>query len=66
MKKLLFILFLLILASHSQAQVHNLSFQFNRILFKDLVDTVEKKIRIKMGYAFEQATKIRKLPEDYK
>jgi hypothetical protein len=26
----------------------------------------QKKIRIKMGYAFEQATKIRKLPEDYK
>jgi len=50
MKKLLFILFLLILASHSQAQVHNLSFQFNRILFKDLVDTVEKKIRIKIYY----------------
>jgi len=50
MKKLLFILLLLFLASHSQAQVHNLSFQFNRILFKDLVDTVEKKIRIKIYY----------------
>jgi hypothetical protein len=25
----------------------------------------QKKIRIKIEYAFEQATKIRKLPEDY-
>ena len=34
----------------SQAQEHNLSFQFHRILFKDLVDTLEKKVRIKIYY----------------
>ena len=50
MKKLLFIILLLFLASQSQAQDHNLSFQFKRILFKDLVDTVEKKVRIKIYY----------------
>jgi CarboxypepD_reg-like domain/TonB-dependent Receptor Plug Domain len=51
MKRLLFIILFLFLVSHSQAQDHNLSFQFNRILFKDLVDTVEKKVRIKIYYS---------------
>ena len=50
MKKFLIIILLLFLASHSRAQDNNLSFQFPRILFKDLVDTLEKEVQVKIYY----------------
>jgi hypothetical protein len=50
MKKYLIIIILTFLVSHSQAQDNNLSFQFSRILFKDLVDTLEKQVQVKIYY----------------
>jgi hypothetical protein len=51
MKKLLIIILFLILTGHLHAQDNNLSFQFSRILFKDLVDTLEKKVQVKIYYS---------------
>jgi hypothetical protein len=51
MKKLQVILLLLLLAGSSSAQKGNLSFQFKHILFKDLADTIEKKLSIKVYYS---------------
>jgi len=50
MKKLLVITLCLILTGHSEAQDNNLSLQFSRILFKDLADTIEKKVEVKIYY----------------
>jgi hypothetical protein len=50
MKRLRIIILFLFLISHSQAQDNNLSFQFTRILFKDLVDTLEKEVQVKIYY----------------
>jgi|WetSurMetagenome_2_1015567.scaffolds.fasta_scaffold00535_8 hypothetical protein len=50
MKKTLIIILLFFLACHSRAQDNNLSFQFRRILFNDLVDTLEKTVRVKVYY----------------
>jgi hypothetical protein len=51
MKKLLVIIPFLILTGHLHAQDNNLSFQFSRILFKDLVDTLERKVHVKIYYS---------------
>jgi hypothetical protein len=51
MKNFLVIIFLLILASHSQAQDKNLSLRFSGILFKDLADTLEKNVNVKIYYS---------------
>ena len=50
MKKILFIISLVILAGHLRAQDNNLSFQFSEILFRDLVDTIEKRAEVKIYY----------------
>jgi hypothetical protein len=51
MKKILLIISLAILTSHLHAQDKNLSFRFSDILFRDLVDTIEKKIEVKIYYS---------------
>jgi hypothetical protein len=50
MKKFLIFLLFMFLVINSRAQDDNLSLQFKRILFKDLVDTLEKKVQIKIYY----------------
>ena len=51
MKKLLYIIFLMTLAGNLKAQENNFTFQFSRILFKDLVDTIEKRVEVKIYYS---------------
>jgi hypothetical protein len=51
MKKLRVIILFLFLIGHLHSQNNNLSFQFSGILFKDLVDTLEKKIHVKIYYS---------------
>jgi len=51
MKKLLNILFLLVLLSSAYSQDNKLSLQFERILFRDLADTIEKTIPVKIYYS---------------
>lgn len=53
MKKIFLILFFAALLDLSHGQINNLTFQFNNILFSDLVDTLEKKIPVKIFYAEE-------------
>jgi len=52
MKRLIFLFLILFIlfVSHSRAQENDLSFQFSRILFRDLVDTLEKKVEVKIYY----------------
>lgn len=50
MKKSLIVIFLALLVGQSRAQDDKLSLHFSRILFKNLVDTVEKKVQIKIYY----------------
>ena len=51
MKKFLSSSLYLILAGQLRAQDNNLSFQFSGILFKDLVDTLEKSAEVKIYYS---------------
>ena len=51
MKKALFIISLIILAGNLGAQDNNLSFRFSDILFRDLVDTIEKRVEVKIYYS---------------
>jgi hypothetical protein len=51
MKKALFIISLIILAGNAGAQDNNLSFRFSDILFRDLVDTIEKRVEVKIYYS---------------
>jgi hypothetical protein len=51
MKKLRVIILFLFLTGHLYSQINNLSFQFSNILFKDLVDTLEKKVHVKIYYS---------------
>ncbi len=51
MRKLFLIIILLGSAIYLKGQVNNLTFQFNQILFDDLVDTIEKKVPVRIYYA---------------
>lgn len=51
MKRFLYILFFVILTGNLNAQDKNLSFSFSKILFKDLVDTVERSVPVKIYYS---------------
>lgn len=51
MKKLLYILFFGFLVINTGAQDNRISLQFQRILFRDLADTLEKTIPIKIYFA---------------
>ncbi len=51
MKKFLNILLFLLLLTSAYAQDNKLSFQFEKILFKDLADTLEKTIPVKIFYS---------------
>jgi hypothetical protein len=46
-------MFCIFLAGYLQAQENNLSFQFSKILFKNLVDTIEKETLVKIYYTNE-------------
>jgi hypothetical protein len=51
MKKINIIVLFLFFTGHLVAQENRLSLQFNRILFKDLADTIEKSIPVKIYYS---------------
>lgn len=51
MKRLLYILFFIFLVSSINAQDKNLSLQFENILFRDLADTIEKTIPVKIYFS---------------
>ncbi|MRR24198.1 hypothetical protein EG830_14600, partial [bacterium] len=51
MRKSLFIVFLLGIPLFMQGQENNLTFQFSRILFNDFVDTVEKRVPVRIYYS---------------
>ena len=51
MKKLIYILFFACLINEIHAQDKNLSLQFKQILFRDLADTIEKTIPVKIYYS---------------
>jgi hypothetical protein len=51
MKKLFNILFLALLVINAGAQDKKLSLQFEKILFRDLADTIEKKIPVRIYYS---------------
>jgi hypothetical protein len=51
MKKLQYILFFFLLAASANAQEKNISLQFKQILFKDLADTIERTIPVKIYYS---------------
>jgi hypothetical protein len=51
MKRFLNIVFIFFLAVGLRAQGKNLSLSFSKILFKDLVDTVEKTVSVKIYYS---------------
>ncbi len=50
MRKLLIILLCLFSLSYSHAQDGNLSLELRNILFRDMVDTIEKKVQVKIYY----------------
>jgi hypothetical protein len=50
MKKILLIFLLILSVSQLKAQENSLSFQFTKILFQDLVDTLEKEVQVKIYY----------------
>ena len=50
MKKFLYIILLVLLANKAESQDNRLTLQFRRILFKDLADTIEKTIPVKIYY----------------
>ncbi len=51
MKRSYYILLFLLLSCKLQSQENNLSLQFDRILFKDLADTIEKMVPVKIYYS---------------
>jgi hypothetical protein len=51
MKKNLLITVLLGISLFTSGQVNNLTFQFNRILFDDFVDTLERKVPVRVYYS---------------
>jgi hypothetical protein len=51
MKKLLHILFFAVLTINVGAQAKKLSLQFKQILFRDLADTIEKKIPVRIYFS---------------
>ncbi len=51
MKKALLLIIFLHLIHSVCGQDNNLTFQFSRILFKDMVDTIEKKVPVKIYYS---------------
>ena len=51
MRKGIFIFVFLVVAGSLAGQENNLTFQFNNILFRDLVDTIEKKVPVKIYYS---------------
>jgi hypothetical protein len=51
MKKILIIFFLLLSGRLLHAQEQKLSFNFSNILFRDLADTLEKRIQVKIYYS---------------
>ncbi len=51
MRKTLLIIILLGSALSLQGQENNLTFRFNRILFSDLIDTLEKSVPVKIYYS---------------
>ncbi len=51
MKKNLLITVLLGVSLFTSGQVNNLTFQFNRILFDDFVDTLERKVPVRIYYS---------------
>lgn len=51
MKKFFYILIFAFTVSNAQSQENKLSFQFKQILFKDLADTIEKTIPVKIYYS---------------
>jgi len=51
MKKIFFIIILLNLMIYVCGQNNNLTFQFSQILFRDMVDTIEKKVPVKIYYS---------------
>ena len=50
-EEILFILFFSFVLINTFAQDNKLSFQFRQILFKDLADTIEKTIPVKIYYS---------------
>jgi hypothetical protein len=51
MKKLLVILILVIIAGNLEAQEKKFTFRLSDILFRDLVDTLEKRIGVTIFYS---------------
>jgi CarboxypepD_reg-like domain/TonB-dependent Receptor Plug Domain len=51
MKKISYILFFILLANNIDAQDKRLTFQFKQILFRDLADTIERTIPVKIYYS---------------
>jgi len=51
MKRILFLIFFMILTVFLNGQDNNLTFQLNNILFRDLVDTIERRIPVKIYYS---------------
>jgi hypothetical protein len=51
LRKILIIFSLIFLAGKLSAQDNNLSFRFSDILFRDLVDTLEKSVEVKIYYS---------------
>jgi hypothetical protein len=51
MKRLIFIISIIIISGNLFSQNNNLSFRFSNILFKDLVDTLEKRVEVKIYYS---------------
>ena len=51
MKRFLHIIILVFSVSNALSQENKLSFQFQKILFRDLVDTIEKSIPVKIYYS---------------
>jgi hypothetical protein len=51
MKKLLYILLFSVLALNVRAQENNISLQFKKILFKNLADTIERAVPVKIYYS---------------
>jgi CarboxypepD_reg-like domain/TonB-dependent Receptor Plug Domain len=51
MKKFFYILILALIFCNAQSQDKKLSFQFKQILFKDLADTIEKTVPVKIYYS---------------
>jgi hypothetical protein len=51
MKKIVFVILLIFLAVKAESQDNRLTLQFQRILFSDLADTIEKTVPVKIFYS---------------